>query len=75
VTEISISNGISYFLLLTLIGFLVFLSPPMHSFVTATTKSDQIGFDVIALPAARPNMMDLETLHPSARLATPAISV
>jgi hypothetical protein len=47
----------------------------MYSFVTAKAKSDQIGLDVITLTASRSNVMDLETLHTPAPLATPAISL
>ena len=47
----------------------------MHSFVTANTKSYQIGFGVIAQSAPPLNVMDLKIFHPSARLATPAITL
>ena len=47
----------------------------MHFLVTASTKSYQIGFDIIALPAARPNVMDLKIISAPAPLATPAVSL
>jgi hypothetical protein len=53
----------------------VFLSAPMHSLVTARTKSYQIGFNIIAQSAPRLNVMDLKIFHASARLTTPSISV
>ena len=43
--------------------------------MTASTKSYQIEFDIIALPAARPNVMDLKIFHAPARLATPTVSL
>ena len=47
----------------------------MHSLVTASTKSYQIGLDIIAQLAPRPNVLDLEIFHAPARLATLIISL
>jgi hypothetical protein len=47
----------------------------MRSLVTASAKSYQIGFDIIAQPAPRLNVMDLKIFHPAARLTTPAVSL
>jgi hypothetical protein len=58
-----------------LIDFPMLLSAPMHSLVTASAKSYQIGFDIIALLASRLNVMNLKTFHTPARLATPSISL
>lgn len=38
-------------------------------------EDNQIFGSVIAQPAARLNVMDLKTLHPSAPLASPAVSL
>jgi hypothetical protein len=43
--------------------------------VTICTKGDQIFLDVITELTARLNMVNLKTFHPSARLATPAVSL
>ena len=45
----------------------------MHSLVTSSTKSDQIGFSVIAQSAPRLNVMDLKIFHTPTRLTTPSI--
>jgi hypothetical protein len=47
----------------------------MSFLVAPDTKSYQILGPVIAQTAPRLNVMDLEILHASARLATPAISL
>lgn len=43
--------------------------------VNLDTKSYEILSRIIAQAAARLNVMDLKVLHPSARLATPAVSL
>jgi hypothetical protein len=43
--------------------------------VTICTKGDQIFLDVIAELTARLNMVNLKTFHPSAGLASPAVSL
>ncbi len=48
---------------------------PMGLLMARCAESDQILGSVIAQSAARLNVMNLQTLHTPARLATPAISL
>jgi hypothetical protein len=43
--------------------------------MTASTKSYQIGFDMICLPTARLNVMNLKIFHSPARLTSPPIAL
>jgi hypothetical protein len=60
---------------ITLLRFPVFVSAPMFRSAAVIAKGYQVGFDVVAQLTSPLYVMDLEISHPSARLATPAVTL
>jgi hypothetical protein len=48
---------------------------PMTRLMAIRTESDEVFLYIVAQSAPPPNVMDLETLHAPARLASPAVSL